>query len=42
MNDASFDPVIVGPLATAKRFDFETGNSTRSLTAPQLPEALGL
>lgn len=42
VDDAGFDPVIVGPLATAKRFDFETGISTRSLTAPQLREALGL
>ncbi|MCJ0975926.1 NADPH-dependent F420 reductase [Pseudomonas sp. PS1] len=42
VEDAGFDPVIVGPLASAKRFDFQTGISARSLTAPQLREALGL
>jgi hypothetical protein len=34
--------VIVGPLASGKRFDFQTGISTRALTAQQLRETLGL
>ncbi|MCQ4328677.1 NADPH-dependent F420 reductase [Stutzerimonas stutzeri] len=42
VRDAGFDPVIVGPLETAKDFDFASGISTRSLTATQLREALGL
>ncbi|MCQ4261595.1 hypothetical protein [Stutzerimonas stutzeri] len=41
VEDAGFDPVIVGPLASAKRFDFQTGISTRAF-GPQLRETLGL
>lgn len=42
VTDAGFDPVIVGPLASAKSFDFDSGISVRSFTAPQMREALGL
>jgi len=42
VTDAGFDPVIVGPLSSAKRFDYGSGLSARMLTAAELREALGL
>lgn len=42
VTDAGFDPVVVGPLSSAKRFDFDSGISVRMLTARELREALGL
>jgi hypothetical protein len=42
VTDAGFDPVIVGPLAAAKRFDFASGISARMPTARELRELLGL
>ncbi|MGA4323968.1 NADPH-dependent F420 reductase [Ectopseudomonas hydrolytica] len=42
VSDAGFDPVIVGPLSSAKSFDFNSGVSARMPTARQLREALGL
>jgi predicted dinucleotide-binding enzyme len=40
--DAGFDPVVVGPLASARRFDQGTPVYVQDLTAAQLREALGL
>ncbi|MNZ93253.1 prephenate dehydrogenase [compost metagenome] len=42
VRDAGFDPVIVGPLSSAKRFDYGTGISAKALTAQGLREELGL
>ncbi|MCQ4325121.1 NADP oxidoreductase [Stutzerimonas stutzeri] len=42
VTDAGFDPVIVGPLSSARRFDYGSGLSARMLTAAELREALGL
>ena len=42
VTDAGFDPVIVGPLASAKAFDFNSGVSARMPTARELRELLGL
>lgn len=42
VSDAGFDPVIVGPLASAKSFDFNSGVSARMPTARELRELLGL
>ncbi|MNO89116.1 prephenate dehydrogenase [compost metagenome] len=42
VRDAGFDPVIVGPLSSAKRFDYGTGISAKALTARGLREELGL
>lgn len=42
VTDAGFDPVIVGPLASAKSFDFNSGVSARMPTARELRELLGL
>ncbi|MGG2396738.1 NADPH-dependent F420 reductase [Pseudomonas sp. SH1-B] len=42
VTDAGFDPVIVGPLATAKSFDFNSGVSARMPTARELRELLQL
>lgn len=42
VEDAGFDPVIVGPLASAKRFDYDSGISARMPTARELREILGL
>jgi hypothetical protein len=40
--DAGFDPVVVGPLASARRFDQGTPVYVQDLTAAALREALGL
>jgi len=40
--DAGFDPVVVGPLSSARRFDQGTPVYTQDLTAAELREALGL
>jgi len=42
VRDAGFDPVVVGPLGTAKRFDAGTSVYVRGMTARELTEALGL
>lgn len=42
VRDAGFDPVVVGPLAAAKRFDAGTNVYVRGMTARQLREALDL
>lgn len=42
VRDAGFDPVVVGPLATAKRFDAGTSVYVRGMTARELKEALDL
>jgi 8-hydroxy-5-deazaflavin:NADPH oxidoreductase len=42
VRDAGFEPVVVGPLSTAREFDVGTEVYTRLLTAPQLRRALGL
>ncbi|QMV65049.1 NAD(P)-binding domain-containing protein [Pseudomonas berkeleyensis] len=42
VTDAGFDPVVVGPLASAKSFDFNSGVSARMPTARELRELLNL
>ncbi|CAM3869381.1 NADPH-dependent F420 reductase [Ectopseudomonas alcaliphila] len=42
VTDAGFDPVIVGPLSSAKSFDFNSGVSARMPTARELRELLNL
>lgn len=42
VEDAGFDPVVVGPLARAREFDRGTAVYVRGMTAAQLREALGL
>ncbi len=42
VRDAGFDPVVVGPLSTARRFDVGTPVYTQLLTARELRERLGL
>jgi hypothetical protein len=42
VSDAGFDPVIVGPLSSAKQFDYGSGISAKMLTARQLRQELGL
>lgn len=42
VKDAGFEPVVVGPLATARRFDVGTPVYTELLTARELRERLGL
>jgi predicted dinucleotide-binding enzyme len=42
IKDAGFEPVMVGPLSEAKRFDVDTPTYVKVLTAKQLREALGL
>ncbi|WP_324731291.1 NADPH-dependent F420 reductase [Pseudomonas paeninsulae] len=42
VTDAGFDPVIVGPLSSAKQFDYGSGLSAKMLTARQLRQELGL
>ena len=42
VEDAGFDPVVVGPLARARDFDRGTSVYVRGMTAAQLREALGL
>jgi predicted dinucleotide-binding enzyme len=40
--DAGFEPVVVGPLASARRFDQGSAVYVKDLTAAELREALGL
>jgi 8-hydroxy-5-deazaflavin:NADPH oxidoreductase len=42
VRDAGFEPVMVGPLAEAKRFDVDTPTYVKVLTAAQLRRELGL
>jgi len=42
VRDAGFEPVVVGPLAKARLFDFGTPVYTKLLTAKELREKLGL
>lgn len=42
VRDAGFDPVVVGPLETARRFDAGTNVYVRGMTARELREALNL
>ncbi len=42
VRDAGFDPVVVGGLATAKRFDVGTPVFGKAMTAAELRAALGL
>jgi predicted dinucleotide-binding enzyme len=42
VRDAGFEPVVVGPLARAKEFDYGTAVYGRALTAGQLRRGLGL
>lgn len=40
--DVGFDPVIVGPLSSARQFDYSSGISAKMLTARELRQELGL
>jgi hypothetical protein len=42
VQDAGFEPVVVGPLARAKEFDFGTAVYAKALTARELRRGLGL
>ncbi|HVY64574.1 MAG TPA: NAD(P)-binding domain-containing protein [Gammaproteobacteria bacterium] len=42
VRDAGFEPVMVGPLAEAKRFDVDTPTYVKVMTAAELRKALGL
>ena len=42
VRDAGFEPVMVGPLSSARRFDVDTPTYVKVMTAAQLREALGL
>jgi 8-hydroxy-5-deazaflavin:NADPH oxidoreductase len=42
VKDAGFEPVVVGPLSSARDFDVGTPVYTHIMTAPQLRQALGL
>jgi 8-hydroxy-5-deazaflavin:NADPH oxidoreductase len=42
VRDSGFDPVVVGPLETAARFDAGTSVYVRGMTAREIREALGL
>lgn len=42
VRDAGFEPVIVGPLSTAREFDWGTKPYTRLMTAAELRQMLGL
>ncbi|HEX5418595.1 MAG TPA: NADPH-dependent F420 reductase [Gammaproteobacteria bacterium] len=42
VRDAGFEPVVVGPLSSAKRFDVDTPTYVKVLTAAELRERLGL
>jgi len=42
VEDAGFEPVVVGPLSTARTFDVGTAVYTQVLTARELRERLGL
>ena len=42
VRDAGFEPVVVGPLASAREFDVGTAVYTHLMTAAQLRQALGL
>ena len=42
VRDAGFEPVIVGPLSTAREFDWGTRPYTHNMTAAELRQVLGL
>ena len=42
VRDAGFEPVVVGPLASASKFDRDTSVYGRALTARELRQGLGL
>ena len=42
VRDAGFEPVVVGPLSSAKLFDVDTPTYVKVMTAPELRKALGL
>jgi predicted dinucleotide-binding enzyme len=42
VRDAGFEPVIVGPLSTAREFDWGTKPYTHNMTAGELRQVLGL
>ncbi len=42
VRDAGFEPVMVGPLAEARRFDVDTPTYVKVMSAAQLRDALGL
>ena len=42
VRDAGFEPVMVGPLAEAKRFDVDTPTYVKVMTAAELRKGLGL
>lgn len=42
VRDAGFEPVIVGPLRTAREFDWGTKPYTHNMTASELRQVLGL
>ena len=42
VRDAGFDPVIVGPLRDANRFDVSTPVYNKSMTAAEIRKALDL
>jgi len=42
VRDAGFEPVMVGPLSSAKLFDVDTPTYVKVMTAPELRKALGL
>ncbi len=42
VTDAGFDPVVVGPLATARQFDYGSAVYVRSYSAAKIREILGL
>jgi 8-hydroxy-5-deazaflavin:NADPH oxidoreductase len=42
VRDAGFEPVMVGPLSSARRFDVDTPTYVKVMTAVELREALGL
>jgi predicted dinucleotide-binding enzyme len=42
VRDAGFEPVMVGPLSSAKLFDVDTPTYVKVMTAPELRRALGL
>ena len=42
VREAGFEPVVVGPLSSAKLFDVDTPTYVKVMTAPELRKALGL
>jgi 8-hydroxy-5-deazaflavin:NADPH oxidoreductase len=42
VREAGFEPVMVGPLSSAKLFDVDTPTYVKVMTAPELRKALGL